>query len=374
MSLMASASAADTARRRTSSITLGRPAVPAVAGRTSTALGTFCSILVTRPDALDAAADLLSAELSAIDLACSRFRPDSELAAVNRASGRLLGVSPLFAEALAVALRAAEITDGDVDPTCGHSLVRLGYDRDYAELAADTSDLTLPPAPAAGWQCVEFDADRGTVLVPDGVLLDFGATAKALAADRAAAGIARQIRCGVLVNLGGDVAVAGPPPNGGWRVGVDDGVAGAGASTSPGAGRPADPGASAGVDHPAGAGAGAGAGDRRRGRDGAGRRPGQAPVVAIESGGLATSSPSVRGWRRGSRALHHILVPGTGEPAEIYWAAVTVAAASCVDANTASTASIIRGRAAPAWLEEMCLPARLARPDGTVLSTAGWPR
>ena len=98
------------------------------------------------------------------------------------------------------------------------------------------------------------------------------------------------------------------------------------------------------------------------------------PVVSIEAGGVATSSPSVRGWRRGDQALHHIVVPSTGKPAEIYWAAVSVAAATCVDANAASTASIIRGRTAPRWLEDLTLPARLARPDGLVLSTGGWPR
>ena len=142
----------------TSAIALGRPAVPSVAGRTTTALGTFCSVLVTAPAALDLAQSLLGEELGAIDLACSRFRPDSELSALNRAGGRQVAISPLFALALTVALRAAEITDGDVDPTCGHSLVRLGYDRDYAELAADTSELPLPPAPAAGWHRVQLDA------------------------------------------------------------------------------------------------------------------------------------------------------------------------------------------------------------------------
>ncbi len=312
----------------TAPISLARPAVPAAAGRTIKALGTFCSVLVTRPAMLDTAQDLLAAELAAIDLACSRFRPDSELSALNRAGGRPITVSPLFAEALSTALRAAEITAGDVDPTCGYSLVRLGYDRDYAEVAADTLALTEPPAPAAGWECVEFDAQARTARVPDGVLLDFGATAKALAADRAADAIWRRLGCGVLVNLGGDISVAGEAPEGGWKVGVDDGVATADAT----------------------------------------------PVVAITSGGVATSNPSVRGWRRGAEPMHHILVPGTGRPAEIYWAAVSVAAATCVDANTASTASIIRGRVAASWLERLRLPARLARPDGSVMTTGGWPR
>jgi FAD:protein FMN transferase len=324
-------------------ITLGRLAVPAVAGRTSKALGTFCSVLVTRPAALDAAQQILSGQLAAIDLACSRFRPDSELSAVNRSAGQRVAVSPVFAQALDVALRAAEVTDGDVDPTCGRSLVSLGYDKDFAQLAEDTSALAQPPAPAAGWQCLDFDADELTVRVPDGVLLDFGATAKALAADLAADAISEQIGCGVLVNLGGDIAVAGQAPDGGWRIGVDDGVADAGAARAAAGAAPVEP-------------------------------PAPAPVVAIEAGGLATSCPSVRGWRRGSQAMHHIVVPSTGQPAAIYWAAVSVAAATCVDANTASTASIIRGRPAQQWLQSLSLPARLARPDGRVVTTGGWPQ
>ncbi len=206
-----------------SAITLARPAVPSVAGRTTRALGTFCSVLVAAPGALGAAQQMLSGQIAAIDLACSRFRPDSELSALNRSSGTRCTVSPLFAGALAAALRAAEITDGDVDPTCGGSLQSLGYDKDFAELAADTSALIRPPVPAPGWQCVEFDAALLSVRVPSSVVLDLGATAKAFAADVAANAIFEQIGCGVLVNLGGDIAVAGPAPDGGWRIGVEDG-------------------------------------------------------------------------------------------------------------------------------------------------------
>jgi thiamine biosynthesis lipoprotein len=307
-------------------IALGRPAVPSVAGRTMMAIGTFCSVLVTRPAVIDQAQQMLAAELAAIDLACSRFRPDSELSALNRARGRQNAVSPLFGQALEVALRAAEITGGDVDPTCGRSLHSLGYDKDFGQLAADTSALAGPAVPAPGWRCVEFDADRLTVRVPAGVMLDLGATAKALAADLAATALAEALGCGVLVNLGGDIAVGGDSPEGGWRVGVQDGV------TTP------------------------------------------APVVSIQAGGLATSSPGVRGWRRGDQAMHHIVAPNTGQPAEVYWAAVSVAGATCVDANTASTASVIRGRRAQAWLDELGLPARLARPDGMVVTTGGWPQ
>ncbi|HEX5188631.1 MAG TPA: FAD:protein FMN transferase [Streptosporangiaceae bacterium] len=326
--------ATDTTPRRSASpastITLARPAVPAVAGSTMQALGTFCSVLVTEPSSLGAARQTLASQLTAIDLACSRFRPDSELSALNRSDGIRQPISQLFADALSAALRAAEITDGDVDPTCGGSLLRLGYDKDFAELEADRSALTKPPVPAPGWRCVDLDAAGLSVQVPPGVVLDLGATAKAFAADVAAGAIFDRIGCGVLVNLGGDIAIAGPPPDGGWRIGVDD--------------RAAD-----------------------------GRMTREQPCVAMESGGIATSCPAVRGWRRGSQHLHHIIVPGTGRPAEIYWTSVSVAAATCIDANTASTACIIRGRLALSWLHQLNLPARLTRHGGTVVTTGGWP-
>jgi thiamine biosynthesis lipoprotein len=294
--------------------------------RTSfTAFGTFGVLQVTRTEALAAARRVLAAELQAIDAACSRFRPDSELTGINTASGRKHQLSPLLAEALAVALRAAAATDGDVDPTCGASLVRLGYDRDFAVLAADTSPLARPPVPAGGWRSVDLDQSGLTVQVPPGVQLDLGATAKALAADRAATAIAAATGAGVLVNLGGDIAVAGPPPPSGWRVRIIDGLH--------------DPG----------------------------------PVVAIRDGGLATSGTGDRQWRRGELRLHHILMPATGLPVSTCWLTATIAAASCTDANTASTAAIIRSAAAPAWLTSLGLPARLAASDGRIVTTPGWP-
>src|SRR5208337_2871478 len=67
-----------------------------------------------------------------------------------------------------------------------------------------------------------LDLKRLEVRVPAGVWLDLGATAKALAADRAASAIQATTGCGVLVNLGGDLRVAGDPPEEGWRVGIAD--------------------------------------------------------------------------------------------------------------------------------------------------------
>jgi thiamine biosynthesis lipoprotein len=362
--------------------------------------GTTAVLLTTDPAAIGPARALADAELAAVDRAASRFRPDSELTALNAAAGTPVTVSPLLASLIEAALRAARLTAGAVDPTCGQALADLGYDRDFAQLraaqeaptatqpgasvpaaprpaaagaptdpgapapraagptgdpvgAADP-DFSLPaatdlaaPAPAAtrpagdapavtalagpvpGWRGVEFDAARRQVRMPPGTRLDLGATAKAWAADRCAELIAAKVGGGVLVSLGGDIAVAGPAPEGGWRVRVTD-------------------------DHAGGPDA-----------------PGQ--TVSIATGGLATSSTTVRAWSAGGRRLHHIIDPATGQPAATCWRTVSVVAATCVDANTASTAAIVRGPAAPTWLSEAGLPSRLVRPDGTIVLTAGWP-
>jgi FAD:protein FMN transferase len=294
------------------------------------AFGGLAVVLTTDPDRLGPALDAVRAEVAAVDAACSRFRSDSELSRVNALAGTSVAVGALFALALDTALRAARLTRGDVDPTCGASLVAAGYDRDFEHLRARGVTVAIAGAvPAPGWHTIEWDPARRLVRIPAGSRLDFGATAKALAADRAAAPARRSAGCGVLVSLGGDVAVCGDPPAEGWRVRVTD-------------------------DHRSAPGA-----------------PGQ--TVAVLTGGLATSSTTVRRWTDGEHSLHHILHPGTGRPAESCWRTVSVAAASCVDANIAATASIVRGVAARAWLEELRLPARLVRRDGSVLTTAGWP-
>src|SRR6201992_4007103 len=200
-----------------------------------TALGMLVQLVVTSAERLAAARGVLEADLLALDLACSRFRPDSELMVVSNvargASGDVtMSVSPLFAQAVAVSLRAAQLTDGDVDPTVGGVLAELGYDRDFAELTRpeqaeavgghDTGRVGVRVIP--GWRSVRVDVTRQRLTVPAGVQLDLGATVKGWAADRAAARIVKELGCGVLVSLGGDTAGAGEPPAGGWRMRVPE--------------------------------------------------------------------------------------------------------------------------------------------------------
>jgi thiamine biosynthesis lipoprotein len=306
------------------------------------ALGSTATVVTSGADRLPAAVAAVGDTVDAFDRACSRFRDDSELMALNRAAGRTVSVGPVLLDAVAAALRAAEVTGGDVDPSLGAALIRLGYDRDFdlglgdrgagrsggaVESAAVRGRISF--AAVAGWRTIRINQRAATVAVGPGVMLDLGATAKALAGDRAAAAAHEACEAGVLVSLGGDIATAGPSPAGGWRVRVTD-------------------------DHRAGF-----------------EAPGQ--WIAIHGGGLATSSTTVRRWRHRGKTVHHLLDPATGRPARSGWRTVSVAAASCLDANIATTAAIIRGWPALDWLAQLSLAARLVDDDGQVTHLGGWP-
>ena len=296
---------------------------------TFSALGTTAEVTTLDAAALSGAIDVLERELDAIDCACSRFRDDSEVTRLAGAGGRWMPASRLLLEALEAGVHAAAVTGGAVDPTVGASMRALGWDADFRVVVTRTEPIAIELVPARGWRCIELDHERRRVRVPAGVVVDLGATAKALAADRAASAAWRATGSPVLVNLGGDVAVAGPAPAGGWPILVTD-------------------------DH---------------------RAPSVADgqTVTIGAGGLATSSTTVRRWRTTEGLAHHVLDPRTGRPAPEIWRTVSVAASSCVDANTASTAAIVLGDRAPALLERLGLPARLVRSDGRVVVVGGWP-
>jgi thiamine biosynthesis lipoprotein len=279
-------------------------------------------VVVTDPDALHQAKREVDSELDAVDAAASRFRPDSEISRLAASAGRPTEVSEMLANLLDAALTAASQTDGDVDPTVGAAMVALGYDGDIATLGR-TRPLAASIIAPAIWSMVTLD-DR-VVTVPPGILLDLGATAKAVAADQCAMRAHVVTGGGVLVNLGGDIATAGPEPDGGWQVLVRD----------------TD-------DDPTGS-------------------------IALPSGAaLATSSTVRRRWRNGDALLHHILNPRIGRPADPVWRTVSVAAHTCYAANTVATAAVVRGWAALDWIRTLGMPARLVDRDRDVYTIGGW--
>lgn len=311
------------------------------------AIGTTVEILTTREDTLAPAMDIARQRLAELDAALSRFRPDSEvcrLAAAAAQAPASARVSQTFANHLRAALRMARFTEGLVDPTIGSAVVASGYDADmdvirsratnpHAASASATTSRAAAAVPrpdaqaTSGWQAITIDPRTDEVSTPAGILLDFGATAKAHAADLIAAELGRRHPGGFLVNLGGDIAIAGESPVGGWPVGVEDAH---GATVQ---------------------------------------------VVALLDGyAVATSSTRLRTWAAtDGTTRHHIVDPRTGRTAPTTWAQVTCVAPTALKANAATTAAIVLGPDAPAWLERHGIPARLDGTDGTLTTTSGWP-
>jgi thiamine biosynthesis lipoprotein ApbE len=296
----------------------------------TTRWSTTVELVVTDPRAVARATGILNRQLDRVDQVASRFRPDSEIntlhSAVADASSCAHPVSDDLFEAVSLAVRAASLTDGAVDPTVGSALCALGYDRDFSVVAKGVPGRLPRPRPVPGWQTVVLDTERRAIGMLPGTVLDLGATAKAWAADRACAAIADELGCGTLVSLGGDIAVR-DAPDGGFTMGIADVC-----------------------------------GDRTT-----------TVQVSIEAGGLATSGIGRRHWMLGGDQVHHLVDPDTGLPVDPYWRTASVAAGSCVDANTASTAAMVKGVGAVAWLEQVSLPARLVRTDGLTVTAAGWP-
>ncbi len=289
---------------------------------------TSARLVVTEPAALPEARRLVDALLGELERACSRFREDSEVRTLRVGPDGTVTVSPLLADLLRRALEVAELTDGAVDPTVGAALSGLGYDRDLRLVPRDGRVVAVV-RPVPGWRALRLRDD--TVLqvragVDPAAVIDLGATAKACAADSGARLVAERLGVGVLLSLGGDVATAGPAPDGGWRVEVAD--------------DPRDPRQTVGV------------------------APGWA---------LATSSTSRRTWTATDGAHHHVVDPRTGRDAPPVWRTASVAAPSCLLANAASTAAVVLGAGAPAWLGERGLDARLVDASGRVTSVGRWP-
>lgn len=296
---------------------------------------TRARLVVTDSTAMPDALVIVNDVLAEVERACSRFRPDSELSLLQHAPGRWHTVLPMLRHLLEVSLAAARSTDGAVDPTVGSALIELGYDVDLSLVQARAADRRAAPTSPAGaqealtarrvpgWHRVLIEEDR--VFLPEGVVLDLGATGKAAAADLCATTVWDRLGVGVLVSLGGDIATGGPAPDGGWLVEVRD------------------------LDDPT-------------------------TTVALPGGAaLATSSSISRRWRHGGSQLHHVLDPSTGLPPPLTWRTVSVSAWTCARANALSTASIARPSAALVLLRSAGVPARLVSGDGAVITLGRWP-
>jgi thiamine biosynthesis lipoprotein len=287
---------------------------------------------VTDPAALPAARKLVSRTLAAAEKAAARYRGDAELHKLYRAGGREITISPVLADLIAAALVAAERTDGDVDPTVGAAMTAVHSGRrpcsqDHSGLPACGSRPTSRPVP--GWQQVHLQGRR--LQVPIGTTLDLSATAKGVACDRAAAVVRDRLDVGVLVGLGSDAASAGPAPDGGWVVTINDRTGER--STS--------------VQLPAGA-------------------------------ALATSHFTARGLgsaRSGSAPGElpgHLIDPRTGRAPVQVWRMVSAIGFSSLEASTYTAAALIRGTSARSWLNQLGVPARMITSQDDVITVGPW--
>jgi thiamine biosynthesis lipoprotein len=272
---------------------------------------------------LEEATATVRALMGEVERAVSRFRRDSELERLNDAAPRLLPVSPIALTLVEAALGAARRTDGAVDPTVGSHLLALGYDDDISTVRGRIA-AGRPTDRPADWTRVVVDRRLGRVGVPRGLRLDLGATAKAWTADEAAHRLAGALHRPVLVEIGGDLAVAGSTEQP-WRVRVSES------------------------------------------EDGAGE------AVGLTHGGLATSSTTLRRWRSTAGPAHHVIDPTTGRPADGPIRTASVWAPSALEANTWSTAALVWGASAAARLALAGVDARLVDHVGSVHRVGAWP-
>jgi len=265
------------------------------------AMGTDVRLIGVAPDA----AREQRAFIEAFAARLSRFRPDSELCALNASPAREVPASPLLRAAVRAGVWAAEATNGLVDPTLIPALERAGYaeSREGAApvplreaLATAPTPRAARPAAEAAWRTIAVDDARGVITRPPGVRIDTGGVGKGLAADAVAHRLPGHDR--FVVDCGGDMVIGGP-----------------GAAR-----RPYD----VEVQHPL---------------------TGEcAHRLSVASGAVATSGLSVRVWRRpdGSYA-HHLIDPSTGEPAWTGLIAATALAPTALEAETLAKAALLSG-------------------------------
>ena len=256
------------------------------------------------PGALPKALAAAAAEVRRIEQAYSRYPPDSIVARINAAAGGAAPV-PLDAEAAALlgfADRLHRDSNGLFDITSGVLRRAWDFKAERVPAAAELEALCN----LIGWGRVEFDG-RSIRLPSAGMELDFGGFGKEYAADRAAQVLLEAgLRHGY-VNLGGDLRLLGPMPDGGpWRLGIA---------------------------HP-----------RRAGEVMAG--------FEMRGGALATSGDYERFFiGADGRRYSHILDPRSGWPVQ-HWQSVSVLAPACLAAGALSTVAMLKGPDASDFLRE----------------------
>ena len=270
-------------------------------------------------DALEWARD----RVAQLERRWSRFLADSDISRLNRAEGVALEVHPDTVAAVRAACAAWLVTDGCFDPTVHDSLLRLGYD-DTIDVVRERGGAPTSSLPAPGCEGIEFNETYNVVRLPAHVRLDLGGIGKGLAADLTVVGLLERGANGALVSVGGDLRVAGTPPDGdAWIIEIED----------PRTDRPI-------------------------------------ASVSLLSGGVATSTTLRRRWRSGQRPHHHLLTPSTGASTTSDVVGVTVIADTAAWADALSKVPFVDPTHRGCFLDASCL---VMRADGTSSTIGAFP-
>jgi thiamine biosynthesis lipoprotein len=262
-----------------------------------------------------------------VEASLSRFRPDSELCALNRAAGSPFRASPLLLRAVSLAVDAAKATDGIFDPSVLPALEAAGYDRSFEQLTRGAVSVLAPP-PVRDYRAIRLDFSTSTIALDVGQRIDLGGIGKGMAVDLALGATANlPDRC---INAGGDVAVRGAASAGeGWTIELED------SGDLPG---------------------------------------GEAPLsITIADSGVATSTITRRSWKRGASQYHHLIDPRTGLPSTSPFRTVTAVARSCVEADVAAKTALLLGEDGLAFLDSQGMHGFAVRRDGSAAATSHWP-
>ena len=236
----------------------------------------------------------------------SRFRMDSELTQLNLHTGERVKVSQILWDVFQAAIEAENKTDGLINPLILNALISAGYNQSFEKLQGQAVPTFLDPGQivASLDEVVTYESER-TICIPEGAQLDFGGIAKGWSAHQVMERLKSDGPC--LVNAGGDIAISGFNSDGKpWPIGIED---------------PFNPGTDFELLH-------------------------------IDGGGIATSGRDYHRWMHNGSHQHHIIDPGTGQPAETDILTATVIAPTVMEAETMAKAVLISGsKQGLAWLE-----------------------
>lgn len=224
----------------------------------------------------------------------SRFRESSDITRLNWAEGKPVEVDHLTVTLLEAMMLGAELSAGAYNPTLLPDVLALGYETSQVDTSVTS---TLPASAKAPGNLAGITIADTIITLPVGTTLDPGGIGKGLAADLAAQFALTNGAQGVMVELGGDIAVAGTAPDSvAWRLGVEDPFGE--------------------TEH--------------------------LTVVRLSAGGVVTSSQRKRRFGTSKNPTHHLVDVSTHHSAQTSVQTVTVLAATAARAEAIAKAGFMR--------------------------------